>query len=73
MEHLKVLNQNDIQPITMTVKEAAKCLNINSNAMYALAHRADFTAALKIGRRILISRKALEEWIKREAEKPIID
>lgn len=58
---------------TMTIKEAAKYLNINSNTMYALTHNADFTAALRIGRRILISRKALDEWIKREAEKPITD
>ena len=58
---------------TMTVKEAAKYLNINSNTMYALVRDINFTASLRIGRRILISREALDEWIKREAEKPIID
>lgn len=61
------------QRATMTVKEAARYLNINTNTMYSLVHSADFTAALRIGRRILISREALDEWIKREAAKPITD
>lgn len=61
----------DLQCATMTVKEAAKYLNINSNAMYALVRDVNFTASLKIGRRILISREALDEWIRREAAKPI--
>lgn len=62
-----------MQSATMTVKEAAKYLNINSNSMYELVHRPDFTAALRLGRRILVSREALDEWLRREVEKPIDD
>lgn len=62
-----------MQSATMTVKEAAKYLNVNSNSMYALVHRPDFTAALRLGRRILISREALDEWLRQEVKKPIDD
>lgn len=62
-----------MQSATMTVREAAKYLNVNSNSMYGLVHQPDFTAALRIGRRILISREALVEWVRNEASKPIDD
>lgn len=61
------------QTATMKIKEAAHYLGIGVNKMYELAHSEDFTATLRIGKRILISREALDEWIKRKAEQPIND
>ncbi len=48
----------------MGIKEAAKYLGIGVNKMYELARSQDFTATLRIGKRMLISREALDEWIK---------
>lgn len=73
MENLQTQNQEEEQRVTMGVKEAAKYLGIGINKMYELVHSQDFTAALRIGKRILISREALDEWIKRKAEQPIND
>ena len=56
---------------TMKVKEAAHYLGIGVNKMYNLAHSEDFTAALRIGKRILISTEALDAWLKENAGKPI--
>ena len=61
----------NLQSATMTVKEAAKYLHIGVNKMYELVHSQDFTASLRIGKRILISREALDKWIKHKAEQPI--
>lgn len=56
---------------TMKIKEAAHYLGIGVNKMYELAHSEDFTAALRIGKRILISREKLQDWIDENAGKPI--
>lgn len=56
---------------TMGVKEAAKYLGIGVNKMYELARSQDFTATLRIGKRLLISREALDEWIKYKASEHI--
>lgn len=52
------------QTATMKIKEAAHYLGIGVNKMYELVHSEDFTASLRIGKRILISREALDEWLK---------
>lgn len=52
----------------MGVKEAAKYFDIGVNKMYELVYSQDFTATLRIGKRILISREALDEWISRKVE-----
>lgn len=57
---------------TMKIKEAANYLGIGVNKMYELARSQDFTAALRIGKRILIYREALDAWLKENAGKPIV-
>lgn len=59
------------EPVTMNIREAANYLGIGVNKMYELAHSEDFTAALRIGKRILISREKLQDWIDENAGKPI--
>lgn len=57
---------------TMSVKCAAEYLGIGLSKMYELVHSPNFTAALRIGRRIVISTEALETWVKDNAQKPIV-
>ena len=54
-------------PNILTVKELAKFMNINLNRAYQLTHRADFPS-LRLGRKIMISRNKLLEWIDEKSE-----
>ena len=54
-------------PNILTVKELAEFININLNRAYQLAHRADFPS-LRIGRKIMISRNKLLEWIDEKSD-----
>jgi excisionase family DNA binding protein len=47
----------------MTVDEGAALLGISRPKMYELVHSDACTFAIHIGRRILISRSALEKWL----------
>lgn len=51
------------EKLTCTVDEGAALLGISRPVMYELCHREDCAFTLRIGRRILISRIALEAWI----------
>lgn len=53
--------------LTMSVAEAAQELGICSRIVYDLVHRADFPA-IRIGRRVRISREGLAEWVRKQAE-----
>lgn len=53
--------------LTYSVTEAAEALGISRRSMYELLNREDFPAALKIGRRRLISRDLLAEWVRTQA------
>ena len=50
------------EKIALNVSEAAEALGVSRPVLYQLIHRDDFPA-LKIGKRTLIPRAALEEWI----------
>ena len=54
-------------PNILTVKELAEFMNINLNRAYQLTHRADFPS-LRLGRKIMISRNKLLEWIDKRSE-----
>lgn len=51
------------------VSEAAEALGVSRRTVYELMSQKDFPAALKIGRRRLISRELLAEWVKAQAQK----
>ena len=55
------------EKLTISVTEAADMLGISKPTMYQLVKRADFGAVVKIGRRTLISRSGLEEWVQAQA------
>ena len=48
---------------TLTVVEAAKILGIGRNTAYELARQGKLPGALRLGRRVLVSRKALEAFL----------
>lgn len=50
-------------PPTLTVADLAKVLSISRNAAYALVHDPNFTPVFYMGRKLLISRDRLLEWI----------
>ena len=48
---------------TLTVVEAANILGISRNTAYELARQGGLPGALRLGRRILVSRQALEAFL----------
>jgi len=58
---------------TMSVKEAAKYVGVGLSVMYKLIREPSFKAACRIGeRRIVIVIALLDEWLKENAERPIV-
>ena len=51
---------------TMSITEAANLLGISAPTMYALAEREDFTALIRVGRRKLVLRSKLLEWLEKQ-------
>ena len=54
------------EKLVLSVTETAKILGISLPTAYALTHRADFPA-FHIGRRALVDRAGLEQWISAQA------
>lgn len=55
-----------IEKLVISVAETAKILGISLPTAYALTYRADFPA-FHIGRRALVDRAGLEQWISAQA------
>ena len=53
----------------LTAREVMKKLSIGRSTVYALFHRADFPST-RIGKKILVSEQALEEWLARGGTQP---
>ena len=54
--------------LTISVPEAALRLGISKPSAYQLARRADFPA-FRIGERVVVYEKGLEDWVRNQAEK----
>jgi excisionase family DNA binding protein len=52
-----------IESATMKVEEAAKLLGIGRQTAYNLAKQGKLPGALRLGRRIVVSRKVLETFL----------
>ncbi len=52
-----------IEPLALSVTEAAKLLCISRPTLYTLLHRDDFPV-FKVGGRTLISAEGLREWVR---------
>lgn len=64
-QHALEPNQSN-RKMTLTVKELAEELNISRNTAYQLADQKDFPS-FRIGRRLLINRAMLQEWLNQNA------
>jgi excisionase family DNA binding protein len=51
-----------------TIEEAAKVLGVSKSYMYELTKHKDFPSMKIHGRKIVIPRKALEEWMQKKFE-----
>ena len=56
-------NGFDQTPLTYTVKEAAKLLGLSSNTAYALARNGELPGIRRLGRRFVVSRSELGEYL----------
>ena len=52
-----------VETATVSVSHAAELLGIGRNLAYELARRGELPGALRLGRRIVVSRKALEAFL----------
>ena len=59
-------NTPDEQRICLTVEQASKALGLSRPTMLELTHTAGFPC-FRIGRRVLIPRRALLDWLDRQA------
>jgi excisionase family DNA binding protein len=57
------MTTQEIEPLTVSLKTAAKLLGCSKNLAYLLAQRNEFPGAFKIGGRYLVSKKLLFEFI----------
>ncbi len=64
-----VAKGNGPEPVVLTVREAARLLRISRHLAYDLVHQGRLPS-IRLGRRILIPRHGLEQWIAREAGLP---
>jgi excisionase family DNA binding protein len=53
---------------TMTVKEFAKIIKVNTNRAYEIAKRPGFPS-LRLGKRLVILRDGLDKWLESETQK----
>ena len=56
-----------MEKAAMSVAEFALMMGISLPKAYELAHRPDFPM-IRVGRRIVIPKAPLEEWLKKEAK-----
>ena len=54
------------EKLAISVSEAAAMLGVSRPTVYELIHRSDFPS-FHIGRRTLISRERLAEWVKNQS------
>lgn len=58
-------DDNSTLSLLMSAEEAAHQLGISRPTVFQLAHREDFPS-IKIGKRLLISRAGLEDWVNKQ-------
>ena len=52
-----------VERATVSVSHAAELLGIGRNLAYALARRGELPGALRLGRRVVVSRKPLDAFL----------
>ncbi len=54
---------NDMERLLLRPIEVAEVLGLSKNMVYESLKRGDIPGAIRIGRAVRVSRRALEEWI----------
>ena len=54
--------------LTVTVDEAAEMLGIGRNLAYELAARGELPGARRLGKRIIVSKKAIDDFLANPAD-----
>ena len=57
------MQSTEPERMTISVEAAASQLGIGRNLAYELARRGELPGAIRLGRRILVSKKALETFL----------
>lgn len=57
------MHKQDIEPLVLTVPQAAALLGISTRSAYTLCKRADFPTIRLTSNRIGVSRAGLEAWV----------
>lgn len=57
------MRKQDIEPLVLTVPQAAALLGISTRSAYTLCKRADFPSLHLTENRIGVSRAGLEAWV----------
>ena len=60
------------EKLTLSVEEVGKMLGVSRQVAYQLIHRPDFPT-IQIGRRVLIPKKQLEEWMDQQVNGAEVD
>ena len=58
------------EPLTITVEEACRLYGIGRTLGYELARRGELPGAIRLGRRLLVSRPALERALGLDSPQP---
>ena len=58
------------EPLTITIEEACRLYGIGRTLGYELARRGELPGVIRLGRRLLVSRPALEKALGLESERP---
>jgi excisionase family DNA binding protein len=56
----------DEMPVTLSVEQAADALSISAVSLYKLIKKDKTFPAINIGRRIVIPKESLKEWIEKK-------
>lgn len=59
-----------MEPLAVSLTEAARLLGVSRPTIYRYIHRTDFPA-FRLGRRTLVSVDGLRDWISKQAEEGV--
>lgn len=62
------MSNDETTRVALSVPEAAAAMGISRAGLYALLARGEGPPTIKLGRRRLIRRDALQEWLRKQEE-----
>jgi excisionase family DNA binding protein len=59
--------ETEIKPLLLTTAEVAELLRTSRKAVYAMVERGQLPGVVRIGRRVLLRRAALLDWLRQKS------